>query len=290
MEDADAALYAAIRAHVDGSPEPAIDAARQAATLAPEREFPRQLVRYLDTTADRADVYAAPEAFRSYIRGGGNIQLYQATSAALRAAQQRWPGRLLDIGVGDGLALLPALTDRVTGVDLVEPSTELLGKTVTALTERGIEHRAFYSGIGEFIRQHGNERWALTEATFALQSLPPAEWLETLSWIRAHSDALVLTEFDCETEEQPFESAWFADFLRRVERGLLEYDADRELVAQGFILPVLLGKFTASGARTNWEQPIEAWCEQLRSAGFAEVRATKLDDYWWRPAYLVEAS
>ena len=54
--------------------------------------------------------YDQPRAFEIFIRAGGNPPLYTAVSGALaRLYEQLGVRCLLDIGVGDGMALLPAL-------------------------------------------------------------------------------------------------------------------------------------------------------------------------------------
>ncbi|MEU4674200.1 hypothetical protein AB0F91_41125 [Amycolatopsis sp. NPDC023774] len=76
--------------------------------------------------------------------------------------------------------------------------------------------------------------------------------------------------------------------MTRYERGVAEYGDQASLVAQGFLLPVLLG--VAAGAeRTNWEQPALAWVAQLELAGFTDVVVEPLSDYWWSPAVLITA-
>jgi hypothetical protein len=288
-DDAESALYWAVWAHTDGDRVTAAKAARRAAEFDPGSELARLLAAYLGGEGPVGGVYDSPDAFRAFTRGGGNIPLYAATSAALWAAHSRWPGMLLDIGVGDGRALLPALSSHIGSVDVVEPSGELLKETVAELTRLGVPHRAYYGVIEDFARDHNGRQWDITQATFALQSLEPAQRRDTLRWIRAHTRALVLVEFDVPHPSSPFEPDWFRSCIRSTERGLREYDEDRDLVALGFILPVVLGFFDTHGRRTNWEQPISAWSDDLQDAGFAHVSSQHLYDYWWRPAWMLEA-
>jgi hypothetical protein len=77
--------------------------------------------------------------------------------------------------------------------------------------------------------------------------------------------------------------------VERCSRGLAEYGEDRELVSQGFLMPMLFGSFDRTAARTNYEQPIESWADDLRTAGFTDVVAERLYRYWWADAYLVDA-
>jgi hypothetical protein len=70
---------------------------------------------------------------------------------------------------------------------------------------------------------------------------------------------------------------------------LAEYAGDGGLVAHGFLMPVLFGYFDQTAARTNYEQPIGAWVDQLRAAGFANIDTEPLYPYWWASAYLIDA-
>src|SRR6185312_16298464 len=55
-------------------------------------------------------VYDRPAAFEAFIRGGGNIELYARTAEALAASYDTVrPAALLDIGCGDGSAVVAAL-------------------------------------------------------------------------------------------------------------------------------------------------------------------------------------
>ncbi|QUH06121.1 class I SAM-dependent methyltransferase [Saccharopolyspora erythraea] len=285
---ADSALHLAVWSHAVGDRHTAHACAVRAAELDPASEFARLLVRFT-AGPDTGDVYDSPAAFQAFIRGGGNIALYEATSAALRHAHQRHrPHRLLDIGAGDGLALLPALDDDAPHVDVVEPSADLLAHTRDALRRRGISHQVWNCTVQDFAAAHPDRQWDLAQSTFALQSVPPHQRPAILQWLAQHTRTFVLVEFDVPEVPEPLAPDWFGEFLRRVERGVREYDDDRDLVGLGFILPVVLGKFGTTD-RTNHEQSIQDWTAQLRAAGFAEVTAHRLHDYWWQPAHVVEA-
>ncbi|GAA2793210.1 class I SAM-dependent methyltransferase [Saccharopolyspora taberi] len=288
----ESALHLGIRAHAMRDRSTAHHCATRAVRFDPGSEFARLLVRHTaDDNGNR--VYDSPAAFRAFIRGGGNIGLYEQTSAALRDAYRRHrPRRVLDIGVGDGLALLPALGAGGPAVDVVEPSAELLTRTRQELHDRGIEHRAWQSTIQDFAADHDEhgegEHWDLVQSTYAMQSLPPGDRATVLSWIARHSSTFVLVEFDVPEVPSPWEPDWFFEFVRRVERGLREYTGDRDLVGLGFVLPVVLGVF-GPGPRTNYELAIDGWQRELRAAGFTDVSGRVLHDYWWRPAHIVEA-
>lgn len=291
----EAALAAAVRAHVDGDRARAVDHAHRAAHAHPDSEFARLLARYVADNAAGA-VYDSPAAFRAFIRGGGNVALYAKTSAALQELYRRVrPRSLLDIGAGDGLALIPALTEQdstgegsIEQVDVVEPASELLDTTRQSLQQNTIAHRAHHARIQDFATGYAADGWDLVQSTFALQSLPPDERRDTLTWIARHTTTLVVVEFDVPAVADPFAPDWFSSCVARVETGLREYHDDRDLVGLGFILPVILGHFDTAH-RTNYEHPITAWVHDLHDAGFTDVRSRLLEDYWWESAHVIEA-
>jgi hypothetical protein len=93
------------------------------------------LAKYGDETG--RDVYDQPAAFAAFVRGGGNVVLYERLSARLADGYDKTqPETLLDIGCGDGLALVP--TARATclpGSNLVEPSVALLDAATKRLAD-----------------------------------------------------------------------------------------------------------------------------------------------------------
>ncbi|MCP4149425.1 MAG: hypothetical protein GY757_16880 [bacterium] len=98
-----------------------------------------------------SSVYSSGEGFAAFTRGGGNVPLYKETSAALRCVYREYKSlSLLDIGVGEGMAILPALTDNVGELDLLEPSEAMLNRTCAGLDERGISYRAFNGTLQQF--------------------------------------------------------------------------------------------------------------------------------------------
>ncbi|MCI2421044.1 class I SAM-dependent methyltransferase [Saccharopolyspora sp. K220] len=287
VDDVESALYVAIWAHSSGDDATAHRAAGRASDYDPGSELAR-LLAMITAEGGATGVYDSPAAFRAFIRGGGNVGLYEATSGALREIyRQHQPQRVLDIGVGDGLALLPALVEHQPVVGVVEPSAALLAETTAELTRRGIVHHAWTQTAQDFTATH-TQHWDLIQSSFALQSLPPHEKAQVLHWVAAHTGRFALVEFDVPEVASVWEPAWFCDCVVRVERGLREYGADRDLVGAGFILPVILGKF-GTAARTNYELAIQHWETLLRGAGFTEITTRPLADYWWRPAFLVEA-
>jgi hypothetical protein len=263
-------------------------------------------------------VYDQPAAFEAFIRGGGNIPLYSAVSAALADLyDEHRPVTLLDVGCGDGMALLPALQaaqhlpDRI---DVVEPSEALLQTAASGL--RGwqdstrddragqppvvrtwaqtvqdflTDQRGPGDGAGDDARHGaGQGSWALVESTFALHTLSHLERDAVLRALRPRTGRLAVVEFD--VPEAAVGSPAHLQFLARTyEQGLGEYGEQRELVAQGFLMPVLTGQLRPGAVRATFEQPADAWAEQVRGAGYSEVVVTVLYGYWSSPAFLLTA-
>ena len=253
---------------------------RNAACLDPDSRVFREAATYLERVHDKgkAGVYITGEAFAAFIRGGGNVALYTAINRTLRDLYREYSQvTVLDVGTGDGLALLPALTDTVTRLDILEPSEAMLARTAAALALRKTPYSAHHATVQQFIATHDGQ-WDLIEATWSLQSVPPDERPAVFRWAREHSRRLLIAEFDvpafsglCEPERVEY-------ILGRYEHGLAEYEDD--LVAQGFLMPVLFGYFDRTAARTNWEGPIQGWADDLRAAGFTTVQTRLLSPYW----------
>ena len=250
----------------------------------------RALADYLaaDPTAD--SVYDRPAAFAAFIRGGGNVGLYEATSAAL-AAEYAATGAesLLDIGCGDGTALLPALARRpVARVDVVEPSAALLAVTAAALAVLpGVVASTAPATVQEFLRDlEPGRRWDLVESTFALHAVETAERTAVLQQVAARTGRVAVVVFDV-PDLPPRSPAYLAFLADTYERGLAEYDDDRDLVAQGFLMPVLVGQLDTGASRATWEQPATAWREQFLGAGFTDVTIRPVHAYWSSPAFLL---
>ncbi|MGB3439671.1 MAG: class I SAM-dependent methyltransferase [Actinophytocola sp.] len=232
------------------------------------------------------EVYDRPAAFTAFIRGGGNVGLYEAVGTALAGQYSRHEvATLLDIGCGDGRALVAALRGRTPSVTLVEPSSALLDSAVAALEE--VPVTAHNTDAATFV-EHVTDRFDLAESTFALHALPHEERSAVLTGLRGHVSRLVLAEFD--VPDHPVGSAEHLTFLADTyEQGLAEYDSDRDLVAQGFLLPVLTGQLAPGAHRSTWEQPATAWAEQLTKCGYHEVMIEPLHEYWCAPAFLLTA-
>lgn len=286
-------FHQALTAFAAGDFAQAAAAARSAAQAAPQNRVFAAAVAYLERVLrdGKQGVYVSGEAFAAFIRGGGNIGLYAATSAALQAVYAEFASlRLLDIGVGDGMALLPALSPAIAELQLVEPSAALLERTLAGLRERNVAAMAFGGTLQAFMQQHSG-RWDLAQATYSLQSLPPAERQAALFWLREHCDRLLIVEFDAPAAcAVPLTPECVAYVLARYEVGLAEYESDGGAVAQGFLMPVMFGYFDPGADRTTYEQPISAWERDLHRAGFQQVRSQALFRYWWATAYLLDAS
>ncbi|MFE2757122.1 class I SAM-dependent methyltransferase [Actinosynnema sp. NPDC059335] len=236
-------------------------------------------------------VYDRPDAFGAFIDGGGNVGLYRAVTAALgRLYAEVAPSSLLDVGCGDGRALRPALASphAPASVTLVEPSAALLAAAVRALA--GFDVDARHTRVEPFAAGLAPDAvYDLAQSTFALHALPHGVRDRVLADLVGHVGVLAVVEFD--VPDLPHAGPDHRRFLADAyERGLAEYDADRDLVARGFLMPVLTGQLVPGATRATWEQPAARWAEQVERAGFTDVRVTRLHDYWWSPAFLLTAS
>jgi hypothetical protein len=109
-----------------------------------------------------------------------------------------------------------------------------------------------------------------------------------LSALWAHVSQLVLAEFD--VPDHPVGGHAHLEFLAGTyEQGLAEYDASRDLVARGFLMPVLTGQLAPGARRSTWERPATAWAEQVRACGYRNVSLEPLFGYWSSPAFLLTA-
>ena len=232
----------------------AMQLAQAAAQQQPDSAVCREAVTYLGRVQreGKSNVYVSPEAFGAFIRGGGNVPLYENTSAALRRIYASHASlSLLDIGVGDGLALLPALTPNVRHLDVLEPSLAMLNQTTAALNARNIDHRAINATVQQLMQTpltppspsgRGKGNFDVIQSTYALQSLKPDERPRVLAWLRAHCKRLLIVEFDAPDLADMFDEARVLYFVEHYERGLAEYTDDDGLVAQGFLTHNLTGR------------------------------------------------
>lgn len=244
------------------------------------------LATYLADAGD-GRVYDRPAAFTAFVSGGGNIGLYGAVSRALAERYRRLGvTSLVDIGCGDGRAVLAALAvTPVPEVTLVEPSQALLEDARAKAPE---SVTAFAGDAATFVAGLDGQRFDLAESTFALHAIPPEDRSAVLSALRGHVTHLALAEFD--VPAHPAGSDEHLEFLAATyEQGLAEYDTDRDLVAQGFLMPVLTGQLAPGARRSTWEQPATAWAAQLRACGYRNIAIEPLFDYWSSPAFLLTA-
>lgn len=277
-------VYDALAALAAGNP----DQAREALTLpAPRHPLLRAaLATYLGGDASKS-VYHQPAAFEAFIDGGGNIPLYRAVSAAL-AAQYRRHGvkSLVDIGCGNGRALVPALAETpVSAVTLVEPSQALLDAAVSRLGDQQVTivpatGGAFAAGLDS------DAHFDLAESTFALHTMTHEDRSAFLTALRPHVGRFVAVEFDVADEGPAERRRTLADTY---EAGLAEYTGDRDLVAQGFLMPVLVGQLVPDAVRSTFEQPMRAWVDQFAACGYEDVRAEVLFGYWAAPSFVLTA-
>ena len=103
-----------LKAWGDGDLGTALLLAKDVAATEPEHIVYREAAAYLERVQreGKQNVYVSPEGFGAFIRGGGNVPLYTNTSDLLRNVYDEYASfSLLDVGVGDGLALLPALAE-----------------------------------------------------------------------------------------------------------------------------------------------------------------------------------
>lgn len=284
-------FYLALLAYSEEDFTQAAASARTAAGQQPSSDLYAQAARYLARVQaqGKAAVYVDGEAFAAFTRGGSNVELYAQASQALHDVYEGYESlTLLDIGVGDGLALLQALTQNIKRLDLIEPSEAMLAQTTRQLDAWHVPYRAHAMTIQEFMKANG-VTWDVIQATWSLQSVPPADRPGVFAWLRAHGARVLIAEFDVPEFNALYEPARVRHILDRYQNGLAEYADDGGLVAQGFLMPVLFGYFDRSAARTNYEGPIGAWADALRAAGFDRVETQPLYPYWWAEAYLIDA-
>ncbi|EPX64124.1 tetratricopeptide repeat domain protein [Cystobacter fuscus DSM 2262] len=290
----EALLYLAMLAFADERYAQAATFAQDASRASPEDLLPRAAAAHLARVAreGKSNVYVSAEGFGAFIRGGGNVPLYRETSAALVRFHPSEPFDLLDIGVGDGLALLPALTPAVRRVTLVEPAAALLENTTRALSARGVAFETFSGVLQAFTAEPGmqSRRWAVAQATFSLHNLPPPARPAMLRWLRSHCEVLLLAEFDAPRMDEPLKPELVRHVLTRYRAGLAEYvGASYEAVSQGFLMPVMFGYVDRGATRTTFENPMADWEQLMREAGFGRVDRQQLYPYWWAPACLLVA-
>ncbi|MBF0547672.1 MAG: class I SAM-dependent methyltransferase [Candidatus Riflebacteria bacterium] len=238
----------------------------------------------------KKNVYISPTGFAEFIRGGGNVPLYQAVAKMLRNIYQQYSNlSVLDIGVGDGLALLPALTKNIRHVDVVEPSKALLDNVRKEFSRLNISHEAFESTLQEFVKSSPKRSWDLIQSTFCLQSIPPNERGDLFKWLAETGSRLIIIEFDVPEFPEQCSPDQVKYVTERYNQGLTEYLENRELVAKEFLMPVMFGYFDQDCARTNFEHSVQEWILQLRNSGYQTIECFEVYPYWWAPAVMIDA-
>jgi SAM-dependent methyltransferase len=280
----------ALRAIRDGN----LERGRQLAAQATDSVLGQCLESFLIAHTDvRGSVYTDPAAFQAFIAGGGNLGLYDSTATELAAVYDRCDARsVLDLGCGDGAALVPAATRAARTperVDLVEISAALLAKATETLHGLDLNVLPHETTAQDFIRSlDRSQQWDVAQSTFALHTIPVGERDDVLRKLRRHVAQLAIIEFDIPPLEPGTEQhlRFLADTY---ERGLGEYTADRELVANGFLIPVLIGQLAPHAARMTYEQSAIDWAAQVATCGWTEITTTALYPYWSSPAFLLTA-
>jgi hypothetical protein len=265
---------------------------RHASECAPEHLLLQATTRYLRQFQVEKPIqpYQQADSFTAFIRGGGNIRLYQQLSSRLCAIYNEYNKlTLLEIGVGDGQALLPALSPTILHIDLVEPSAAMLALTRAALDARGIAYRAFHQSIQTFAAAGEAQLYDIAQATFSLQALAPEERADILRWLRSRCARLLVAEFNVPTFSHVLHPERVRFMVERYAQGIAEYTDEGDLVIQGFLMPMFFSAFSADRSVSNHEQPATAWRTDLHNAGFQRIDIHAICDYWWSPAVLLDA-
>lgn len=233
-------------------------------------------------------VYDEPTAFQGFIDGGGNVALYQALVEFVSNAHHRHQTEsVLDIGCGDGRVIVAGggLAERI---DLVEPSEDLLAAAVAGLAGIGLTANAHHATIESFLTDlQPHHHWDLAQSSFALHNIQPGERAPVLTQLASHCSRLLLVEFDVpQFDDGSLEHASYA--AERYERGVAEYATTPEVI-WGFLLPVLVGQFSPTATRHTFEQPASRWRAELGACGWRVMTSDVIDDYWWAPAFAIEA-
>jgi SAM-dependent methyltransferase len=275
------AVTEALLAMAAGRPQEAADLARGASTALGDL-----LADHL-AAASVTGVYEEPSAFDAFISGGGNVALYAATIAALRAVHARErPGSLADLGCGDGRVTAAVVPDGCREVVLVEPSAALLAAAQAGLAGRALAVTGHNTTLAGYLAEAPPPVDA-AQATYALHTVEPGARPALLAALAERIGLLAVAEFDVPAfaDRSPAHAAYAAE---RYPRGLAEYPEGSE-VGPGFLVPVLVAQFDPARPRLTWEQPVAAWVVELEAAGYRVDDVVDLHDYWWAPARLIVA-
>lgn len=283
-------FYLAILTYGDLYYQQALEFAQKASNLEPDNPVYFQSVLYLKQVLKdgKNGVYVTPDGFTSFIRGGGNLPLYEKLSQKLKQIYQELSKlSLLDIGAGDGRALIPAITENIYQLDFVEPSQAMHDDFCAVLKQKATQFNSFNSSVQDYIKKHKGD-WDIIQSTFCIQSLEQEDRTELFKWIRQNGKRLVIAEFNVPDFEEIYSPEKFTYVITHYLNGLKEYPDDLAAI-QGFLIPVMFGYFDRTKARTNYEQPIDKWCDEIKAAGFKKINKQVIYPYWWADAYLIDA-
>ncbi len=302
MEIAQQTFYQTVRHYAGGDLNAAVAAAQ---SIAGEGELYAQAGRWLANVAQGGETgaYLDADAFAAFIRGGGNIALYDAVESLVAAAWDDYrPATILDIGPGDGKVIAGALHwsrfQLPTMFDLVEPAVNLLPKAVEQIGRHApqVEVRGFNGTIQSFMAKvPATARWDLCQATWSMQNLSPTERAPLFHWLKERCAILLMAEFDVKTEMYPLLSPERIRLIHdKYVAGIAEYTGKmdptlEERVKQGFLMPILFGYFRSGAGRSTCEQTIGQWTDDIEAGGFRDVRRKLIYPYWWADAYLLIA-
>jgi hypothetical protein len=296
------AFYQTILHYAGGDLDAAMAAAQ---SIAGEGELYAQAGRWLAKVAQGGETgaYLDADAFAAFIRGGGNIALYDAVETLVAAAWDDYrPATILDIGPGDGKVIAGTLHrtrfQLRTTFDLVEPAINLLPKAMEQLSQHTpqVEVRGFNGAIQSFMAEAPpTAHWDLCQATWSLQNLSPTERAPLFRWLRERCATLLIAEFDVQTEMYPLLSPERIRLIHdKYVAGVAEYTGKmdpvlEERVKQGFLMPVLFGYFRSGAGRSTCEQTMGEWTAEIEAGGFRDVQRKLIYPYWWADAYLLIA-
>ncbi|MFT5196680.1 MAG: hypothetical protein ACI9EW_004097 [Cellvibrionaceae bacterium] len=282
----------AVFAYHEQSYETARQLTGKAAVADPKSLFYQQAKRFVHGVIENesSNIYASPKGFEAFVRGGGNVPLYTNTSARLnKIYTESGAATLLDIGVGDGHALVPALSENLTHLDCVEPSVALLKTLGKKLAEHDIQFQLHPNSWQEFEKEvESRAGWDIIQMTFSAHTFLPDERAELLGWCAKRCKQLLLVEFDAPIFSEMLTPEVIAYYVAKYELGLAEY-ADYEIVMQRFLMPVFFGNFAHDSERLTFEQPADNWQADLKKAGFTSIQQHAVFDYWWAPAFMLQA-
>lgn len=258
----------------------------QCVTADPSDRLAASMLEALRST--NGDVYATPGGFQAFIDNASNVTLYDATIDHLRRRHDELrPTSVVDIGCGDGRVTRACLTRSVAAVHLVEPSESLLRDAMTR-TGWPVTPAPHPADASRFVATlDAADHFALAQSTFALHTIAPEERSRALASLRAHTERLIVVDFDVPAFAD--RSRDHADYaIERYRTGVDEYAEIPEAIS-GFLMPVLLGQFDPSATRHTFEQPVAQWVDEVAAAGF-DPMVEIIDDYWWGPAFCLEAT